>query len=426
MAKKSEKAEFERRVSERIAQVAETMGVALTDLSGKLHEELAASIPELRGDPLMVELLGASTESNVETFLHMVRYGIAIDEVNPPSAAVEYARRLAQRGTSSIALVRAYRLGQRRVIDWGFEEIARQEPDPLVAYQAAKTLHETAFTYVDSVSERVVAEYESERERWLANRNTVRSAMLQSLLAGEDVDLAAAEAALGYRLRQNHLGVVLWAGETESSPQQLRQLEQVLAGVGDAVGATGQPLFVAQDASSVWGWLPLGRQIGEIDLDALDRVVSAASPGLRIALGNPAAAATGFCTSHREATRAHAVATTAADRAERVTTYADSGVRAVALLAGDLPTTRELVLSTLGPLAADDENAARLRETLLTFLAEKGSYLATAERVHLHKNTVKYRVDKAIEMRGKALDDDRFNLELALLACRWLGRVVLI
>ena len=79
----------------------------------------------------------------------------------------------------------------------------------------------------------------------------------------------------------------------------------------------------------------------------------------------------------------------------------------------------------LGPLAADDEGAERVRETLLTFLTEKGSFVATAERTHLHKNTVKYRVDKAIELRGRPIDDDRFNLELALIACRWLGESVL-
>ncbi|MFG1784068.1 helix-turn-helix domain-containing protein [Rhodococcus oryzae] len=76
-------------------------------------------------------------------------------------------------------------------------------------------------------------------------------------------------------------------------------------------------------------------------------------------------------------------------------------------------------------LAADTEHAARLRDTLLTFLDAQGSYTATAERVHLHKNTVKYRVDKALEERGRPLDDERLDLELALIGCRWLGRAVL-
>jgi DNA-binding PucR family transcriptional regulator len=34
-------------------------------------------------------------------------------------------------------------------------------------------------------------------------------------------------------------------------------------------------------------------------------------------------------------------------------------------------------------------------------------------------------VAKALEIRGRPLDDDRFNLQLALVACRWLGRTVL-
>jgi DNA-binding PucR family transcriptional regulator len=61
----------------------------------------------------------------------------------------------------------------------------------------------------------------------------------------------------------------------------------------------------------------------------------------------------------------------------------------------------------------------------MAFLAERGSYVATAARVHLHKNTVKYRIDKAIEERGRPVDDGRLELELALIACRWLGETVL-
>jgi len=93
------------------------------------------------------------------------------------------------------------------------------------------------------------------------------------------------------------------------------------------------------------------------------------------------------------------------------------------MLAVDRESTRRLVAKALGPLAAGNEGAERLRDTLLTFLSEKGSYAATSEKVHLHKNTVKYRIDRAIEVRGRPLDDER--LELALVACRWLGPMVL-
>ncbi|MDR6117300.1 DNA-binding PucR family transcriptional regulator [Aeromicrobium sp. SORGH_AS981] len=101
-------------------------------------------------------------------------------------------------------------------------------------------------------------------------------------------------------------------------------------------------------------------------------------------------------------------------------------MRAAAVLAGDLPVARDLVASMLGDLARDDDTAARLRETLTVFLRENRSFVATAEKVHLHKNTVKYRVDKAVELRGRPIEDDRFDLELALVACRWLGAAVLV
>lgn len=425
VAKKQDTAELDRRAAERVAEVATTMGENLTELARALHTELAESIPELRGDALILELLRASTEGNVETVLHVLQYDIAMEDVRPPAAALEYARRLAQRGTSANALLRAYRLGQRRVLDWMYSEIAREETDDQVAFAASRSLLGTTFAYVDQVSELVVAEYEAERERWLTNRNTVRATMLSTLLAGSEVDLAAAENALGYRLRQNHLGVVVWATERDSSASELRRLESLLSSICDEVGASGQPLFIPRDRSLGWGWIPLGRNATEIEPARIGRLVEAAGPSLRVALGNVAAATTGFRSSHLEAQRAHNVATAAAEDALPVTTYADPGVRAAALLVGDLPSARDLVTTALGGLAADEEGVQRLRETLLAFLTEKNSYLATAEKVHLHKNTVKYRVDKAIEARGRSIDDERFNLELALIACKWLGRSVL-
>jgi len=37
---------------------------------------------------------------------------------------------------------------------------------------------------------------------------------------------------------------------------------------------------------------------------------------------------------------------------------------------------------------------------------------------------VKYRVQRAVERRGRPIDD-RLDVELALLVCRWFGAVVL-
>lgn len=82
-------------------------------------------------------------------------------------------------------------------------------------------------------------------------------------------------------------------------------------------------------------------------------------------------------------------------------------------------------LVTLGALAIDDDQHARLRTTVRVFLTTGGSYTSTAERLTMHRNTVHYRVNRAEEMRGRPIQSDRLDVELALLACESLGPAVL-
>jgi DNA-binding PucR family transcriptional regulator len=417
--------ELRSKAQARITALAAVMGGQMDVLTDLLHKALADGIEDLKGDAPILELLHASIASNLETLADIMRYDIAVDEVSSPPAAEEYARRLAQRGISSTALVRAYRLGQQLILAWSFEEIARQEKDPEVAYDTARRLTDLTFHYIDSISEQVVGEYEAEREKWLANRNTVRAAVLKELVAGDPVEVATAESALSYRLRQRHLGVLLWSSDSATSTGTLRQLERLLLQLGKAVGSTGQPLFYPTDRSTAWGWIPLGRGHDELSVAALEEVLDRSETGLHAAIGTPGAGAPGFRISHLEATHAQQVALAAQSNALRLTAFTNPEVRTAAMLAADLDGTRRLVTKALGALAVDTDGALRLRDTLSVFLSEKGSYTATADRIHLHKNTVKYRIDKAVEERGRPLDDERLELELALIAARWLGGSVL-
>ena len=97
----------------------------------------------------------------------------------------------------------------------------------------------------------------------------------------------------------------------------------------------------------------------------------------------------------------------------------------MAMMLGSADLLRAWVLSTLAGLAADDEHHARLRETLLIFLQSGGSYKTTAEKLMLHKNTVQYRIRKAEESLGRAVGENRHDVELALRASHWLGSAVL-
>jgi hypothetical protein len=415
--------EFAAAVDSVVLTVGVELGEHLAELTALVQERLTTDITDLRGDPLLLELLYASIESNIDALARILRYGLAIPEATAPPAAAEYARRLAQRGTDPVALLRAYRLGQETTLSWALARVDGHAADRAVAIGATHKFVEASFRYVDAVSTQVVADYESERVRWLANSNSVRGATLTEVLAGHAGETAATEAALGYRLRQHHVGLVLWL-DGVGSPDDLRALESLLTLVGKELGA-GTGLFIPQDRSAAWAWLPFGR--AKAHPDALSRAVldEAARIGAHVALGSPAVGAEGFRSTHDEARAAQELAMSARGRTERATFWTDPDVRAATLLLRDIGTTRRLVHSALGALAADDEATARLRETTHTFLAEGSNFAAAASRLNVHKNTVRYRLEKAAEIRGRALDVDRLDLELALIACEWLGPDVL-
>jgi hypothetical protein len=89
------------------------------------------------------------------------------------------------------------------------------------------------------------------------------------------------------------------------------------------------------------------------------------------------------------------------------------------LLRSDRRLAQELVRTRLAPLdglAAGPR--ARLTATLVAWLAAQGRPQAVAERLHVHPQTVRYRLGRLRELFGDALEDPqgRFELELALRA----------
>ncbi|RHW29126.1 hypothetical protein D0Z08_00275 [Nocardioides immobilis] len=403
----------------------EKMGNELDELTQELQMEMLRQVPDLAVDRTVVELLGVSIRSNLETIVQVLRNVVDVDFVITPIGAREYARRLAQHGVSLIALLRAYRLGQRMLMDWGFAKLVETVDAPL-ALESYHALAQVTYRYVDSISEQVVAEYQEERERWLAHRSTVVADTLERLLVGDAVDVDSAEKGLGHRLRQHHVGVLLWTADPAAVAADLAMLENVVARLNRAIDGRGTPMFWPKDRATGWAWLSVHADVEMPDPRQLEDSLAGIDPQVRVALGTPAAGPSGFRATHLEACRAQQVALVASDRGARVTSFGDPGVRVASLLVHDLEAARRLVRTTLGGLALDTESADRLRETTLVFLAEKGSHTTTSARLHLHKNTVKYRLKRAVEERGRPVDEDRLDLELALIACQWLGPAVLV
>ena len=411
-----------------IAEIAGRLHDRLVDVSSAVRRSLEDQIPELRGDAALVELLGTSVEGNVDTILHSLRYDIAVERVEAPTAALEYARRLAQRGVPVNALVRAYRLGQRRVNELVFAELRSLDIPESMRVPVIEAITGTMFSYIDWMSQQVVGVYEDERERWLENQNSLRGLRVREILdVSKTIDVDAATTSIRYPLRWHHLGLVLWYPNPGAEGDELARLQKFVRDLGEAAAVAASPLFLAADQSCGWGWLPYRAEA----LDAVERVrgfarVRPDSPSL--AIGSMGVGVEGFRRSHREAEEVRGVAIVGErlnSSTPTVIAATDPGLSVVARLGGDVLVTREWVAAVLGALAGDNENDARLRETLRVYLACGGSYKVAAEQLNLHFYSVKYRVARAVERRGREIGGDRLDVELALLACHWYGAAVL-
>ena len=409
-------------VAQHAADVAGALAPHTAELSADIYELIVREIPQLRTDSRVLTLLQASVAENVATVLHILQHGIDLDHVHAPAAAEEYARRLAQRGIPMAALLRAYRIGSTRFQHWCLQELGRRTDDASIVSAAGLRIAETTAAYIDRVSEELVSAYETEKENWLRNLGAARAARVRALLQGDRADVDTSEAILGYRLRQHHVGVVCWLGDAEAGGRGLARLEHATVELARQAECQGRPIFLPQDESSAWAWLPLGAR-DTFAVPAPRRRAAGADPGIRFAFGAAAAGVPGFRRTHRQALGAHAVALAAGPSGQRLTSFTE--VAPLALMSGSVELLRAWVIETLGSLADDNDNNARLRDTLGVFLQENGSFKATAERLILHKNSVQYRVRKAEEAIGYPVDDNRLHLELALLASRWLGATVL-
>jgi hypothetical protein len=216
------------------------------------------------------------------------------------------------------------------------------------------------------------------------------------------------------------VGVVCWVGDAASTADEITRLERAMSHVAAQADCHGDPLFLPRDESSAWAWLPLGvrNRFGSAAADT-----TGLDADIHFAFGDAAKGTTGFRLTHQQAVAAQAVALAAGSPAPRAVAF--SQVAPVAMMLASRELLRPWVLGTLAGLATDDEHHARLRETLLVFLRSGGSYKATAEQLTLHKNTVQYRVRKALESLGQPLDGYRNEVELALQASHWLGSDVL-
>ena len=385
---------------------------------------LQALIEPIQGvslEPTLVELLSEALIEGMRTFLAFLSRDISFHDLGAPPMALEYARRLAQNGVGINALIDPVRASYKTVLGQLICEIRESELARDTALDVLEFFIDRTSGFVDRMTEQFRDTHEAERERWLERQNNARVLGVRQLLADDGhVDIDAATSAIGYPLGGTHLAMILWAAEPGAHEPDMLRLERFGLEVAKALKIDSS-LFIAADQTTGWAWLPL--QSGTAD--PIPQIRRLADDGvIRVAVGTIHSGIAGFRESHRRAHDARKVAV-AGRVARSVVAATEPEVRVAALMVDDLPRTREWVHNTLGPLACNTTGDAKLRETLRIFLREGSSHTAAAEHLALHRNTVGYRVNKAVERRGRPITGDQIEVEMALLACDQFGEAVM-
>jgi hypothetical protein len=350
-------------------------------LEGPFGKALRSGVEEALGRfTTLVENPGADRDEGREVYLNLGRGEM-------------------RAGRSMDALLAAYRLGAR--VAWrrlaAAGERAGLHPHTLYA------LAEAIFAYIDELSADSIEGYAREQSA-AAGALQRRRQRLAALLIQEPpatpaaIEAAAANAA--WRLPRSLAALVV---EAEGSGEQADRLALRL----------GPEVLVVQVAPFIVALVPVGGRRRELEV---------AVRGRRAALGPTVT----WQEAGLSFARARELLHLAEDGA-----IEDSGGLLLAerhklslLLGVDRRLARDVADSALEPLEGETElSRERLGSTLDAWLRHRGRTEAVAKALHVHPQTVRYRLTRLRELFGARLDDPdaRFELELALRARRLAG-----
>ena len=299
-------------------------------------------------------------------------------------------------GRTLDGLLAAYRIGAR-VAFRRFAALARTEgldPDALVA------LAEATFAYIDELSAASVEGFATEQSNRAGDRDRLRARLLELLVSGAGDDTAIEEAAAqaGWPLPDDVVPVVTPPEHADGLAARLGPAALVGPSVESVVALVPNP---ATDQE----WRTLRRLLR----------------GRRCVISLPTP-----CRELAASLRIGALALRLLDPPPsdnpRATEPLVVDERLVDLvLRRDPVLTAALAQRELAPLVDLRDGARqRLTETLLVWLAYRGERNRVADALHIHPQTVAYRLTKLRQLFGEALvdPDRRFALELALRSLR--------
>src|SRR5215217_6296290 len=380
--------------------VAEVLRPELPALADEIVDELSHGVPDY-ARPLEGPF-GQALRHGVEEALGRFTTIVAAPGAGPDAGREVYVnlgRGEMRAGRSLDALLAAYRLGAR--VAW--RRLAAAGERAGLSPRTLYTLAEAIFAYIDELSADSIEGYSREQAAAagaLQRRRQRLAALLVQEPAAAPATVEAAAANAAWRLPRTLSILVVEADESSEGADRL------------AV-RLGPELLVAHLPPLNVALVPPPIRHTELETAVRDR---------RAALGPEVPwqeAAVSFARA-REVLR---LAEGGGIEGEEALLVAESHKLSL-LLGADRRLARDVAESALAPLESETElSRERLGSTLDAWLRHRGRTEAVAKALHVHPQTVRYRLAKLRELFGARLDDPdgRFDLELALRAKRIAG-----
>lgn len=255
----------------------------------------------------------------------------------------------------------------------------------------------------------------------LAAEERLRGDLVQAVLSGQDSDSEAMRQRgreLGYNLQQGHTAMLCGPVSDQFDDHTIPQIMALVASVLGSLSISAPSM---RRADSVLCYLPSNsqaRQTAEM-AEHIRMRLSAELPVI-VTIGREAPSLLDWKRSLAEAEQALLIGRELLDTT-RVLDYADLGIYRLLILLRDKPELWEFYRSTLIALVEyDRDQRAELLKTLTVFFDHLGNLARTADALHVHRNTLLYRIERINAISGLDIDnpDDRLALWLALKAHR--------
>jgi hypothetical protein len=367
----------------------------LPGLADEIIDAISHGVPEYARDleGPFGQALRVGVEEALGQFVEMVeRAGTGGGPANR-EVYVGLGRGEMRAGRTLVALLAAYRLGAR--VAWRRLASAGEQAglDPATLYLVAESI----FAYIDEISAASAEGYAREQAAAAGELQRRRRRLAALLIQDPPADAAAVEteaAAAGWALPRALAAVAAVGDQPERLALRL-----------------GADVIAARDGPGLCALVPdpdaPGRR-AELDRVAVERP---------LALGPTLA----WPEAPVSADRARLAARLAADGAlgERSGLVVADDHALDLVLHADRRLTGDLAARALEPLAEETEaSQERLAATLVAWLRDRGRTEAVAAALHVHPQTVRYRLGRLRDLFGDRLEDPdaRFELELAL---RW-------